>query len=424
MSKNNINGEKVKSSNELLPHLFRLEFSKMTAVICRHFGLQYIEIAEDIVSETFLKATETWGIEGIPKNPSAWLYTVAKNKTKDFLKHKTIANSKIKKIIQSNNFEENKEIDFETKTIGDSQLAMIFAVCNPLNSEEAQICLALQILCGFSVEEIADAFLVKLETIKKRLYRARRNLRNDNFQIRELNEKQIKLRLDTVLRTLYLLFNEGYFSISNNKVIRKDLCLEAMRLTLILTENPLTNTPQTNALLALMCYQSSRFDARENESGEIILFEEQNKSLWNQELINKGNYYLIDACSGNGVSKYHLEAGIAYWHTSPTDGNKWQQILQLYNQLILIEYSPITALNRTFAFAKIYGNKEAIKEAEQINLKDNHYYYYSLLGYLYSDSNINKAIGNYDKAIKLTKSEAEKRTIIKEIERLKKKSNS
>ena len=419
MLKNDDNGEKIKSSNELLPHLFRLEYSKMTAVICRHFGLQYIEIAEDIVSETFLIATETWGIEGIPNNPSAWLYTVAKNKTKDFLKHQTIASSKIKKIIQSGNFVESKEIDFEIKTITDSQLAMIFAVCNPLNSEEAQISLALQILCGFSIEEIADAFLVKPETIKKRLYRARKNLRDDNFQIQELNKKQIKLRLDIVLKTLYLLFNEGYFSKSNNKVIRKDLCLEAMRLTLVLAENLLTNTPQTNALLALMCYQSSRFDARENELGEIILFEQQNKNLWNQELIDKGNYYLIDACSGNEVSKYHLEAGIAYWHTTPTDENKWQQILQLYNQLILIEYSPIIALNRTFAFAKVYGKEEAIKEAEQINLKDNHYYY-SLLGFLYSDADINKSIYSYHQAIKLTKSKLEQDTIMKEISRLKK----
>ena len=141
MLKNDNNGEKVKHTNELLPHLFRLEYSKMTAVICRHFGLKYIEIAEDIVSDTFLKATETWSIDGIPNNPTAWLYTVAKNKAKDFLKHQTIADSKIGVIVQSNNLEEKKEIDFEIKTISDSQLAMIFAVCNPLNSKEAQISL-------------------------------------------------------------------------------------------------------------------------------------------------------------------------------------------------------------------------------------------------------------------------------------------
>ena len=166
-----------------------------------------------------------------------------------------------------------------------------------------------------------------------------------------------------------------------------------------------------------MCFQSSRFDARENELGEIILFDQQNKNLWNQELIDKGNYYLINACNGEEISKYHLEAGISYWHTTPTDKNKWQHILQLYNQLILIEYSPITALNRTFAFAKVYGKEKAIKEAEKINLKSNHYFY-SLLGYLHSDTDINKSIYNYRQAIKLAKSKLEQDTLMKEVNSL------
>src|SRR5690606_31052706 len=153
-------------------------------------------------------------------------------------------------------------------------------------------------------------------------------------------------RLDTVLKTLYLLFNEGYFSKINNQLIRKELCSEAARLTLVLTENPLTNTPQTNALLALMCFQSSRLEARTDDQGEAILFEKQDKNLWDASLIQRGNYYLVNATNGNETSKYHLEAGIAYWHTASADENKWKHILQLYNQLILIEYSPITALNR------------------------------------------------------------------------------
>lgn len=375
-----MNGE-VTSHRELLPHLFRLEYSKMTAVLCRHFGLKHIETAEDIASETFLKATELWGVNGIPENPTPWLYTVAKNKTKDYLKRLTIFETQIKSVIKADDFQDEQDFDFSQQTIADSQLAMIFAVCNPTNSKEAQICLALQILCGFSLDEIANAFLTKTETIKKRLLRSRANLRNDNFQIKTLQETSIQARLDTVLTTLYLLFNEGYFSKSNNHFIRKDLCSEAVRLALILTQNPLTNTTQANALLALMCFQSSRLDARINDLGEAVLFEQQNKKLWDKELIEKGNYYLVNACSGNEISKYHLEAGIAYWHTTPTDENKWQHILQLYNQLILIEYSPITALNRTFAFAKVYGNESAIQEAEKLNLNENNYYH-SLLGYL------------------------------------------
>lgn len=257
---------------ELLPHLFRQEYAKMTAVLCRHFGLRHIEMAEDIASDTFLKASEYWAINGIPENPVAWLYAVAKNKTKDYFKHIAVFETQIRKAIKPDEIEAQKDFEYSNQNISDSQLAMIFAVCNPANPIESQVCLALQILCGFSVEEIANAFLARSETIKKRLHRARINLRNDHFQIKNLSPEEIKLRLDTVLKTLYLLFNEGYFSRTNNQQIRKDLCSEAVRLTLLLTENSLTNQPQTNALLALMCFQSSRLEARKNGKGEAVLF--------------------------------------------------------------------------------------------------------------------------------------------------------
>ena len=190
----------------------------------------------------------------------------------------------------------------------------------------------------------------------------------------------------------------------------------------MLTENPLTNTFQANALLALMCFQSSRIESRTNEKGEAVLFCEQDKSRWDKSLIEKGNYYLVNATNGNEISKYHLEAGIAYWHTTDAK-DKWKNILQLYNQLILIEYSPIAALNRTFAFSKVYGHEKAIVEAEKLNLTDNNQHH-QLLGYLFTESDIQKAIEHYEKAIRLTKSEIEKRTLKKEIERLKRKNGT
>lgn len=414
--------EAARSYNELLPHLFRQEYAKMTAVLCRHFGLEHIEMAEDIASETFLKASENWAINGPPDNPTAWLYTVARNKAKDYARRQAIFETQIKDEVRKVKSQVEQDFEFNNQDIADSQLAMIFAVCNSANSPEAQISLALQVLCGFSVEEIANAFLTRTETIKKRLQRARANLRNCNFQIKELRKGEIQSRLDTVLSTLYLLFNEGYFSKSNDHVIRKDLCSEAIRLTLVLTESQLTNVAQVNALLALMCFQSSRLDARINEKDEAILFEQQDKNLWEKELIERGNYYLVNACDGNEISKYHLEAGIAYWHTTPTDQDKWQHILQLYNQLILIEYSPVTALNRTFAFAKVYGCENAIPEAMKLNLADSNYYN-ELLGYLYAGINIDQAIFHYEKAVELTKSTTEKKTLKIEIERLNERRN-
>ena len=405
--------------NEITPHLFRNEYSKIVAVLCRSFDIRHIEIAEDIASETFLKASEYWALNGLPDHPAAWLYTVAKNKAKDYFKHLSVVEKNQQEEIKTaeNNYQ---VIDFDSKNISDSQLEMIFAACNPINSQETQICLALQILCGFSVEEIANAFLSKTETIKKRLQRGRDALRKHHFKIDAISEQDIQQRLDSVLTTLYLLFNEGYFSRSHDLLIRKDLCLEAIRLTLILTDHPFTNTPATNALLALMCFQSSRFDARTNNEGEAILFDEQDETLWDKALIEKGNYYLVEACNNDhtSVSKYHLEAGIAYWHTSPTHQDKWQPILNLYNQLVIIEYSPVTALNRAFAFSKVYGNEKAVTEAEKLGLTGNEYYH-GLLGYLYAELNPDSAIHHFEEAIRLTRSKSERQTLQKQITLLK-----
>jgi RNA polymerase sigma factor (sigma-70 family) len=409
---------KQQSIKDILPHLFREEYAKMTAVLCRLFGIQHIEIAEDLASDTFLKASEYWAIHGIPENPVAWLYTVAKNKAKDYYKHTSIVEEKLQEIFRTARNEVLQETETIEQYIADSQLAMIFAVCDPAISTEAQICLALQILCGFSITEISDALLSKPETIKKRLLRARDNLRNTNFQIILLNETEIKSRLNTVLKTLYLLFSEGYFSKSNQYYIRKDLCLEAIRLSLILTESNLTNTPQANALLALMCFQSSRLEARTDPYGKMILFDNQDTSLWDQSLIDKGNYYLVKACTGNEVSKYHLEAAIAYWHTTVGNEKKWPQILELYNQLVCIEDSPVTALNGLYAFSRVYGKDKALEELLK-GEKTESSYYYELLGFLHADTEISKAIHYYSEAIKLVKSGAEKQHIEQEIERLK-----
>ncbi|WP_321540172.1 DUF6596 domain-containing protein [Flavobacterium piscinae] len=188
--------------------------------------------------------------------------------------------------------------------------------------------------------------------------------------------------------------------------------MEAMRLCILLIENKSTNEPETNALLSLMCFHSSRFEARQNELNEIILYENQNKNLWNKELIDKGNYYLIESAKGNQITKFHLEASIAYWHcTKLESSNKWENILTLYNKLLQIEYSPVAALNRTFALFKVKGAKEAIVEAEKLKLSD--YLYFSLLGYLYSFDNKEKAIFNYKLALNIAKKENDRQVIKK-----------
>ncbi|HEX5151609.1 MAG TPA: sigma-70 family RNA polymerase sigma factor [Parafilimonas sp.] len=404
---------------ELIPHLFRTEFSKITAVLSKLFGIEHIEVAEDIASETFLSALEVWSYKGIPVNPVAWLYTVAKNKAKNLLARNQTFSKKIEpqlKRLSAGN--EEIDIDLSEKNITDSQLQMLFAICHPSISAEAQIGLALRILCGFGIEEIANAFLTNKETINKRLYRAKEKLQHENVQIEFPSETEISSRLETVLTTLYLLFNEGYYSESQDVVLREDFCLEAMRLTYLLIENEQTNKPDVNALLALMCFHASRFPARKNENGELILYSEQDESLWNTELITKGIFFLNKASQGNIVSKYHLEASIAYWHTIKADTKeKWENILQLYNRLLQMEYSPVIALNRTYALSKANSKEEAIEEAEKLQLTNNHYYY-TLLGELYKETDSIKAKQYFEKAWALAKTQTDKQTIRRKIEAL------
>ena len=273
---------------KLLPHLFRTEYRKIIAVLCKTFGIDYIEVAEDIVSETFLLAAETWGQKGLPVNPTAWLYTVSKNKAIDVLKRNSHFQNKIAPQLQNEPSHSSEiEIDLSGKNINDSQLQMMFAICHPAISTESQIGLSLNLLCGFGAEEIADAFLTQRDVIYKRLARAKEKLKTEKIKIELPPAAEIEKRLETVLTTLYLLFSEGYYSTSQNTILRKDLCLEAMRLNLMLLDFDQTNTPSANALLSLMCFHASRFEARTHPNGEIILYEDQYQSLCNDELIQK-----------------------------------------------------------------------------------------------------------------------------------------
>src|SRR5438552_3700710 len=294
---------------ELIPHLFRTEYRKIVSTLCKRFGFDQIEIAEDIASDTFMSAAQSWGLSGIPQNPTAWLYYVAKNKAKNYLQHSSLFENKIAYEIKktSSDFHE-EEIDLSPQNINDSQLQMMFAICHPSISPEAQIGLSLRILCGFGIEEIADAFLTNKETINKRLYRAKEKLREERIEIQLPDSSQIEERLETVLTTIYLLFSEGYYSVSQNQPLRKELCFEAIRLCTMLVENKHTNKPEVNALLSLMCFHASRFDARTNKNGEPVLYDEQDTNLWNSDLISKGGYFLNCAASGTRISRYHLEA--------------------------------------------------------------------------------------------------------------------
>ena len=403
----------------LLPHLFRTEYQKIISVLCSLFGIEHIEVAEDIASDTFLSATELWSLHGTPANPVAWLYTVAKNKTLNRLKRDALFAKKISAALkQGAATAEEIALDLSPANIHDSQLAMMFTICHPAISADAQVALALNLLCGFSIRETADAFVTGKEAIYKRLSRAKEKLKEEKIRIEQPGRSDIDNRLEPVLTTLYLLFSEGYYSTSQNTVLRKDLCAEAMRLNRLLIGNEYTNKPAAKALYALMCFHASRFEARTNGHGEPVLYNDQDTSLWNKELIEQGEYYLNKAAAGNELSRYHLEAAIAYWHTHKEDTPvKWEAILQLYNQLLMLEYSPIAALNRTYALAKACGKEIAIIEAEKLQLENNHFYH-ALLGHLYSGINDVKAVQHLHCAWQLASSATDKEMIQKNLEQL------
>lgn len=390
----------------------------MVAVIARRFGLAHIEIAEDIVGETFLTAAEKWETDGIPPNPAAWLYVVAKQKTIAHFRRAKIYESKIAELALNRSDSIDTEPDFSAPGIRDSQLGMIFAVCNPVIQSEAQIGLALRILCGFGIDEIAEAFFSNKETINKRLFRAKEKLRAENIALELPPATEITARLASVLRVIYLLFNEGYYSRTQNVTLRRDFCYEALRLGTILCEYAPTNLPQTHALMALMCFHASRFDAREDNNSALVLYEEQDVSLWDRGLIAQGSHFLSLAATGDQLTTYHLEAGIAYWHSTKEDTpEKWRSILNHYDRLLQLQYSPGAELNRIYALSQVHGKTQALKALESLRLPEDRFYHI-LVAELCENVDRPRAMASLETAFRLARTEGEKNEIRKQIVRL------
>jgi RNA polymerase sigma-70 factor (ECF subfamily) len=407
----------------VIQELFRREFARMVAVIGRRFGLDYLDVAEDVVSETFLQATETWGVKGIPPNPPAWLYAVANQKMLYHLRRTKIFREKVLPQLGARDGHETTgfnsiEMDFSGENIRDSQLRMLFAVSSPVIASEAQIALALRVLAGFRIDEIAEAFLTTADTIHKRLYRARQKLRSAGISLEMPSAGELTDRLSTVLRILYLMFNEGYYSTTHNLTLRKDFCLEAMRLATLLTAYQPTDLPGTHALLALMCFHASRFDARRSPAGENILYDDQDVTRWDGALIRQGMVHLDRSAGGSRLTAYHLEAGIAYWHTKREDTpEKWERILGYYDLLREMNPSPAVVLNRLYALYRARGADQALAEAPGLAYTGNAFYHL-LMGELLGAGDVPAATEHLSRALALVRTEADARAIRKKISAL------
>jgi RNA polymerase sigma-70 factor (ECF subfamily) len=371
-------------------HLFRHESGKMVAVLTRIFGARNLELAEDVVHDTLLTALEQWKIKGIPDNPEGWLFVVAKNKALNLIKQQRsrvlFGDDTTRALLQSGYTAEHTFNQLaEAHLIKDDQLRMMFACCHPAISQENQITLILKILCGFSTAEIARAFLTSEETISKRLYRTKAFFREDKTDLDIPSAHEITNRTDVVLNAIYLLFNEGYNSTHTETLIRRDLIEEALILCKLLTDNPHTHLPKVFALMALMCFHASRTDSRTAPTGDIILVPDQDRSTWNQALIQTGTEYLFKAASGSSISTYHLEAAIAFEHCSAPsfEQTNWHKILEYYEWLCAIAPSPITAFNRAVIVLQLHGPFAALEvlDAIQDKQKLDSYYLYHSLGY-------------------------------------------
>jgi RNA polymerase sigma factor (sigma-70 family) len=411
-----------KNIHELTDHLFRHESGKMVSVLSRLLGLQNIETAQDIVQDTLLQAMNTWGYNGIPDNPSAWLYRVARNKAIDFLRRR----KKFKEISPQYAYLVESEYSltptvqnlFLENEIQDSQLRMMFACCHPSIPEESQIAMSLKTLCGLSINEIARAFLTNDETISKRIYRAKEKIRIENIELDVPGPADLQERLDAVLKSLYLLFNEGYNSSHPEWLIRDDLCEEAMRLCLLLTQHSLTAYPRSKALLSLMCFQSSRLNARLDDKGNIILLKYQDRSKWQRSLIQKGFDYLDAAAEPFEVSTYHFEAAIASLHAAAPsfEQTDWKSIYHLYEMLYQAQPNPVIAMNKAIASAYAISKQKALEELRDIKGLEHHHLYYASIGEMYFELQEKENARTYfEKAILLTNSQTEKQLLLEKI---------
>jgi len=411
-----------KSINQLVDHLFRHESGKMIAVLSRLLGLQNIEVAQDIVQDTLLQAMSTWSYKAIPDNPSAWLYRVAKNKAIDFLRREKRFHeiSPEYKYLLESEYTLSSTVNnlFLENEIQDSQLRMIFACCHPAITEESQIALTLKTLCGLSINEIAKAFLTTEETIAKRIYRAKEKIKAEKIELEVPQNNELSSRVDAVLKSLYLLFNEGYKSSHPDKLIREDLCEEAIRLCLLITQNPLTSFPRSKALLALMCFQASRLDARLDDKNNIILLKHQDRSKWNRSLMSKGFELMEESTEPFEVSTYHLEAAIASQHATARsfEQTNWKSIYHLYEMLYQLQPNPVVAMNKAIASSYAISKQNALEELQQIKGLENHHLYYATLGEIYFDlENKIEAKKFFTKALELTSSSYEQQLLISKI---------
>jgi RNA polymerase sigma-70 factor (ECF subfamily) len=401
---------KVPAAQEIstvLDHLFRHESAKMVAILTRIFGIEHLTLAEDVVQEALARAIQTWPFYGVPKNPSAWIMRTSRNLAVDVVRRQTTFRNKEVEIahLMEHDHPSPDEPVFSEEEIKDDTLRMMFVCCHPQIPADAQAALALKTLCGFGIPDISQAFLSSDDATAKRLTRAKQKIRDSQIPYEIPSGEELTRRLDGVLQTLYLLFNEGYKASSGEQLVRVEVCDEAIRLATLLTEHPAGSQPKTHALLALMLFNAARFSTRTDSEGNLLRLEAQDRTRWDQAMIARGMLHFAQSATGNELTEYHLQAGIAACHCAAKDyvSTDWQQILGLYDKLLEFDNSPVIALNRAVVVANLYGPERGIEEVKSIrslSKLDSYYLLYAVLGEFEAQLlHLEAAAGYFRKAI-------------------------
>lgn len=402
-----------RSPTHVADDLFRREGARLVATLAAHLGTHRLQLAEDVVQEALVRALQTWPYRGIPENPAAWLTQAAKNLALDALRREQTWQRKEAQITAEQERWLTREEE-PAHEFSDDTLRMLFVCFHPQLSMEAQLALALRTVCGLSAAEIGAAFLTSEAAIAKRLVRARQLIRDLHLPFAVPDAAELPQRLDGVLAALYLLFNEGYKASAGERLIREELCHEAIRLTRLLAEHPATSQPTTKALLALMCLNAARLRARVSATGEIVRLHLQDRSQWDARLIEEGILTLGAASTGEIISSYHVEAGIAAIHCLAADeaSTDWTRILGLYDQLLLLKPTPIVAMNRSVALARVRGPREALEALESIpnrhSLEAQHLYHAIRASFIAKLGHPAEARAAYQRAAELAQCSAER----------------
>lgn len=343
----------------------------MLTALTRVFGLENIALAEDVVQDAFCRALEIWKLRGVPENPSAWLMKTARNRAIDVLRRERRARNLAPELnrLYDSEWTLVPTVDdfFSANAIKDDQLRMMFSCCDPRLPEHAQVALILNMLCGFTVDEIASAFLGTHAAVEKRIQRGKKVLASSKMLF-DFADRELAVRLSAVQRALYLLFNEGYHGASPESVVRSELCREAMRMAALLLEHPLTATPATHALAALMYLHAARLASRTDPEGNLNSLLDQDRTRWDAGLIARGEELLDLSARGSELTEYHVEAAIASLHSRARrpEETDWTKIVSLYDTLLALRPSPVVALNRAIAVAQLEGPERGLAEIDAI----------------------------------------------------------